>query len=84
MKAHKVVRCHSSHIFLYSRLIDVGEVVSLMHWLPFTSRKIFVIFSVRGCVSPRAVMCLEGLGHLKNAVASGIEPSAFYLSASTN
>jgi hypothetical protein len=67
--------------FLDSQLTDGGEVVSLMHWLLSTPRKIFlVLISVRGWDDPRTIVWLEGLGQLKNPVtSSGIESMTFWL-----
>jgi hypothetical protein len=36
----------------------------------FTPRKILVLISVRGCICPRVIMWLEGLGKLKNPMTS--------------
>jgi hypothetical protein len=69
--------------FLDNQLTDGGEVVSLMHWPPFTPlRRFLVIISVRGRVNPWATVCLKELGELKNPVTSlGIEPATFWLAA---
>jgi hypothetical protein len=55
---------------------------ALIAGYPLPIRKIPVLISVRGCVDPRAIMRLEGLGKLKNPItSSGIEPSIFLLVA---
>jgi hypothetical protein len=76
VEAHSVVRRRGPHIFLYSRLTDGGEVVSLTRRPPFTPRKIFVLISVRGYVDSRAIVRMERLSQLKNTMSSsGIVPS---------
>jgi hypothetical protein len=68
---------------LDNRFIDGGKVVSLTRRPPFTPKnipKIFlVLISVRGCVDPRAIVLLEGLGQLKKKknpmTSSGLEPT---------
>jgi hypothetical protein len=56
-----------------------GEVTSLTRRLPFTApERLLVLISVRGWVDPRAIVRLDGLGQLKNPVASlEIEPAVF-------
>jgi hypothetical protein len=49
---------------------------------PLLPGRFLVIISFRYRVDPRAIARLEGLGQLKNSVASEIEPVTF--SASTN
>jgi hypothetical protein len=49
---------------------------------PLPPARFLVIISVRRCVDPRAIVRLEGLGQLKNPVASsGIEPATLRLVA---
>jgi hypothetical protein len=44
--------------------------------------KFLVLISDRGCVEPRAIVQLEGLGKLKNPMTSlGLEPVTFWLVA---
>jgi hypothetical protein len=47
---------------------------------PLPSGTFLVLICVRGMVDPRVIVRLEGLGQLKNPVASlGIEPATFRL-----
>jgi hypothetical protein len=62
-------------------LIDGGKVVSPTHRSLFTSRKILELTFVRGCVDPRAIVWLEGLGKLKNPLHPRLEPATFQLVA---
>jgi hypothetical protein len=49
---------------------------------PLPSGRFLVVISVRGCVDPRAIVRLEGLGQLKKPMtSSGIEPATFRLVA---
>jgi hypothetical protein len=48
----------------------IGSQVSLTGRPTFIPRKIPVLIYVRGCVDPRAIMLLEGLGQLKNPMTS--------------
>jgi len=61
---------------------DCGKVVSPMH-PAFTPQEIFVVLiSVRGWVTPRAIVRPEGLCQWKNPMTpSGIEPETFWLVA---
>jgi hypothetical protein len=75
-KAHKVVRRRYSHIFyLVSSQMAVGlSALCAGHSLP--PGRFLALISVRGCVEPRAIMRVEGLGQLKNSVnPQGIEPA---------
>jgi hypothetical protein len=59
------------------RLIDGRKVVSHMRRSPFTPRKMLLI-SVRGCINPRAIVCLEGLGQLKESTSNGTNDLSDY------
>jgi hypothetical protein len=49
---------------------------------PLPPGRFVVLISVRGYVDPRAIVRLEGLGQLKNPIASsGIGPATFRLVA---
>jgi hypothetical protein len=49
---------------------------------PLPSGRFLVLISVRGLVEPKAIVRLEGLGQLKNIMASsGIESATFRLVA---
>jgi hypothetical protein len=49
---------------------------------PLPSGMFLVLISVRGCVDPRAIVRLKGLGQLKNSMtSSGIETVTFRLIA---
>jgi hypothetical protein len=61
MEAHRVARRQGS-----SWLIDGSEVVSLMHGLPFTPRRIAGTHFCYSLNQPRAIVWLEGLGRMKN------------------
>jgi hypothetical protein len=63
-----------SHL-LDTRLIDGGEVATLMRRPPFTPGIFLVLISVGGRVDPRAILQLEG--QLINPMTSGIEPAIF-------
>jgi hypothetical protein len=63
------------------RLTDGGKVVSTTRRLLFTPRRFLVLISVRGCVDPRTIVRLEGLGKLKNSPLPGLEPASFWLVA---
>jgi hypothetical protein len=53
-----------------------------MHRLLLTPGIFLVLISVTSCIDPRAIMQLEGLGQLKNAMTSlGIEPVTYRLVA---
>jgi hypothetical protein len=72
--------------FVDSRLIDDGEVVSLMPQPPFAPPPpkggSWYSFLLRGGVDPRVIVWLEGLGQLTNPVtSSGLEPATFQLVA---
>jgi hypothetical protein len=54
---HRIVKCN--------QLID-GSDVSIVHWLPYPSGGFLALISVTGCIDPRAIVRLEGLGQLKN------------------
>jgi hypothetical protein len=78
MKANRVLRRRGSHIFLDKRLIDGCEGVKLTRRAPLPPRRFLVLISVRGWVDQRPIVRLEGLGQLKNPIASlRIEPAAF-------
>jgi hypothetical protein len=52
---------------------------------PLPPGRFLVLISVRGWVKARAIVRLEGLGQSKNAItSSGLEPTTFRHSASTN
>jgi hypothetical protein len=48
---------------------------------PLPSGRFLVLISLRAWADPRAIVPMEGLGHLKNAMTSGIEPVTFRLVA---
>jgi hypothetical protein len=76
--------CEKSRLphFLDSRLTKGGEVFSLTRGRPLLPGRFLVIISVIGCFVPRAIVRLDGLGQLKNPLASsGIEPATFRLVA---
>jgi hypothetical protein len=76
--------CETSRLpyLLTNRFTDGGEVVSLASLQPFTPKIFMILISVRGCVDPRAIARLEGLGQLKSSVtSSGIEPKTLQLVA---
>jgi hypothetical protein len=71
------MRIQAPTFSLDNRLIDGGEVVNLTHWLTalYPQGRFLVLISIRGCVDPRAIVRLEGLGKLKNPMtSSGIKP----------
>jgi hypothetical protein len=41
---------------------------------PLPPGRFLALISVRGCVNPRAIVRLEGLGHMKNSMASTCKP----------
>jgi hypothetical protein len=68
----------ASRHFLDSWLTDGGEVLSLTRRpaVLYSPGRFLVLISVRCWVKPRAIVRLEGLGQLKNLMASsGIEPA---------
>jgi hypothetical protein len=77
--------CEMSRLphFVYSKLTNGKEVVSLMGQPPFTPPgRFLVLISVRGWLDLRAMVQLEGSGQLKNpATSSGIAPVTFRLVA---
>jgi hypothetical protein len=49
---------------------------------PLPPGRFLVLIPVRGCIDPRVIVRLEGLGQLKNPMtSSGIEPATFRLVA---
>jgi hypothetical protein len=60
----------------------VMRLSALLTSCPLPLGRFLVLISVRGSVDPRAIVRLEGLGQLKNPMASlGIEPTTFRLVA---
>jgi hypothetical protein len=55
--------------FVNNRLTDGGE-VCLKRQSSLPTGRFLVLISVRGCVDPRAIVRLEGLGQLKNPMTS--------------
>jgi hypothetical protein len=52
---------------------------------PLPPGRFLVLTSVKGCVDPRTIVLLEGLGQLKNPMTqAGIEPATFWLFCLTN
>jgi hypothetical protein len=54
--------------FLDNRLTDGSEVVSLMHWLPFSPRKVPGTHFCYRLSQPYNTVQLEGFGILKNPI----------------
>jgi hypothetical protein len=58
------------------------RVSALLSGRPLLSRRFLVLVSVRGCVDPKGIIWLQGLGLLKNpATSSGSEPTSSRLVA---
>jgi hypothetical protein len=79
MEAHRVETSRLPH-FLDNRLTDGGELSALHAGYPLPPGRFLVLIFVTWCVDPRAIVWLEGLGQLKNPMASsGIESVTFRL-----
>jgi hypothetical protein len=82
VEAHRDVRRRGFHIFqvIGSQMAVRLSAIGAGRSLPLG--RFQVLISVRGLVETKALVRLEGLGQLKNAVASlGIEPVTFRLVA---
>jgi hypothetical protein len=64
--------CGTSRLphFLDNRLTDGGKVVRFTRRPPFNPERFVVLISERGGFEPRAIVQLEGLGELRNPMAS--------------
>jgi hypothetical protein len=61
-----------------NRFTGDGDVVSITRRPPFPTGRFLVLISVRGWVNSRAIVRLEELGQLRNAmISSGIETATF-------
>jgi hypothetical protein len=64
--------------FIENQVTDDGEVVSLTHRPRLYLKKdSWYSFLLEADSTPRAIVRLEGLGHLKNPMTRGIEPTTF-------
>jgi hypothetical protein len=81
-ETHRVVRCRGSQI-----IQTIGSRMALRLFAsrahrPLPPERFVVLISVRGCVTTRAIVRLEGLGELKYLmISSGIKPATLRLVA---
>jgi hypothetical protein len=65
MGTHSFVRCRGSHIFWKIGSQMAVRLSALRAGRPLPPGGFLVLVSIRGCVDPRAIVRLKGLGKLK-------------------